>query len=288
MLRAFVAACLLHDIGHFPLSHSAEAGFEAAIGVGHHRLSEWIIRGNGRIDAARSLRPALVAAGLDPERVWALIAGDARAMGVGAHMREELAGLLSVSINIDTLDGIRRAAKSFGLRAVKLPEVIFAEREGTLWIVPEAVTAIDRFWRLKEQVYEEVINRPSNILYEAALSEVVRATVEPSLLERVEAYDDAALAERAFTCLPTVDEFRERDQHYRFVTTPGVDHVLSRTRKRYWIDRRIFPGPHGLALSAWKQRYRHAKHRADLVTDAPGEQLSLPAALMHGASEPDL
>src|SRR3954471_20764724 len=49
--REFIAACLLHDIGHFPLSHSAEAGFEAAIGVGHHRLSEWIVLGNGRIDA---------------------------------------------------------------------------------------------------------------------------------------------------------------------------------------------------------------------------------------------
>jgi HD superfamily phosphohydrolase len=281
-LREFVAACLLHDIGHFPLSHSAEAGFEAAIGVGHHRLSEWIVLGNGRITPARSLRPALLAAGLDPGRVWDLITGEPK----GAS--PILASLLSLSINLDTLDGIRRAARSFGIRAVQLPAVIFAEREGTLWIVPEALAAMDRFWRLKEQVYEEVINRPSNILYEAALTEAVRTTALPSLLDRVEAYDDTTLIGSLSTPLPTVDEFRQRDRLYRFVTTPAMGYVLTRTRKRYWIDRRVAPGRHGLALADWHKRYRHAKHTAFLVTDNPGEQLCLPVTLRDGLPEPDL
>jgi HD superfamily phosphohydrolase len=281
-LRELVAACLLHDIGHFPLSHSAEAGFEAAIGVGHHRLSEWIVLGNGRIAPSRSLRPALVAAGLDPERIWELIAGGPR----GAP--SSWASLLSMSINLDTLDGIRRAAQSFGLRAVKLPAVIFAQREGTLWIVPEALSAMDRFWRLKEQVYEKVINRPSNILYEAALSEAVRTAVAPSLLDSVERYDDAAFADGVSAASPTVDEFRQRDRLYRFVTTPAMGYVLSRTRKRYWIDRRVTPGPHGLALADWRKRYQHTKHTAFLVTDAPGEQLYLPATVREAPPEPDL
>jgi HD superfamily phosphohydrolase len=281
-LREFVTACLLHDIGHFPLSHSAEAGFEAAIGVGHHRLSEWIVRGNGQIPPSRSLRPTLLAAGLDPERIWALIAGDAK----GAS--PPLASLLSLSINLDTLEGVRRAAKSFGLRAVRLPAVIFTEREGTLWIVPEAVTVMDRFWQLKEQVYEKVINRPSNILYEAALTEAVRATALPSLLDRVESYDDTTFAGSLSTSLPTVDEFRQRDRLYRFVPTPAMGYVLARPRKRYWIDRRVSPGAHGLMLSDWRKRYRHAKHTAFLVTDNPGEQLCLPATLRDGLPEPDL
>jgi len=280
--REFVAACLLHDIGHFPLSHSAEAGFLAAIGVGHHRLSEWIVLGNGRIDEARSLRPSLVAAGLSPERVWGLITGKAASSPV------DLARLLSVPINLDTLDGIPRAAASFGLRSVKLPDVIFARHEDTLCIIPEAVAAMDRFWKLKERVYEQVINRPSNILYEAALSEAVRATVEPSLIDRVEAYDDAALEGRVKSHLPSVDEFRRRDHHYRFVTSAGVGYVLSRRRKRYWIDPRVLPGPSGLPLADWPRRYRHENHTAFLVTDTPGEQLCLPTALKGGSLEPDL
>lgn len=282
--RELVAACLLHDIGHFPLSHSAEAGFEAALGVGHHRLSEWIVLGNGRIDAARSLRPALEAAGLKPERVWDLISGR------GAGATGDLARLLSVSINLDTLDGIPRAARSFGLRAVQLPEEIFARRDDKLWIVPDAVSVMDRFWMLKEKVYEQVINRPSNILYEAALSEAVRTTVLPSLLDRVEAYDDAALDDPLSAHLPTVDEFRHRDHHYRFVTSPRASYVLTRKRKRYWIDKRVLPGPSGLSLDDLPRRYRHEKRTAFLVTDAPGEQLSLPTALFEGSGsfEPDL
>lgn len=280
--RELVTACLLHDVGHFPLSHSAEAGFEAAIGVGHHALSEWIIRGNGRIDPARSLRPAILGAGLDPERIWALITNDARIAD------RDLAGLLSVAINLDTLDGIVRAAKSFGLRAVRLPEVIFARREGALAIVPEALAAMDRFWRLKEKVYEEVINRPSNILYEAALSEEVRKAATPALLDEVESYDDEALSAGVSTTPPTDDEFRERDLAYRFVTTPAPGYLLARSRKRYWVDHRVAPGPHGLPLASLGRRYRHAKQEAFLISDAPHEQLSLLAPLFASPREPDL
>jgi HD domain len=280
--RELVTACLLHDVGHFPLSHSAEAGFEVAIGVGHHALSEWIIRGNGRIDVARSLRPAILAGGLDPERIWALITNDARAADL------ELASLLSVAINLDTLDGIVRAAKSFNLRAVKIPKLIFARREGALHIVPEALAAMDRFWLLKEKVYEEVINRPSNILYEAALSEEVSKAATPALLDEVETYDDEALTAGVATAPPTDDEFRERDLAYRFVSAPAPGYVLARTRKRYWVDRRVVPGPHGLALASLGRRYRQAKQEAFLVSDAPREQLSLLSPLFASPREPDL
>ena len=77
-LRLLVAACLLHDIGHYPLSHAAEPGFARALGVAHHGVSEWIVRGNGAIPAAQSLRPALERAGLDPELLWSIIVGEAR------------------------------------------------------------------------------------------------------------------------------------------------------------------------------------------------------------------
>src|SRR4029079_3437936 len=126
------------------------------------------------------------------------------------------------------------------------------------------------------------------ILYEAALSEAVRATVEPSLIDHVEAYDDADLEGRVNSHLPTVDELRRRDHHYRFVTSAGKSYVLKRKRKRYWIDQRVAPGPFGLPLAEWPLRYRHENHTAFLVTDAPGEQLRLPTALAGGSPEPDL
>jgi hypothetical protein len=115
-----VAACLLHDIGHYPLSHAAEPGFARALGVAHHGVSEWIVRGNGAIPAAQSLRPALERAGLDPELLWAVIVGDA------APPHAALSSLLLAPINLDTLDGIRRTARSFGRRGLRLPPALFA------------------------------------------------------------------------------------------------------------------------------------------------------------------
>src|SRR5260370_40320324 len=35
----FLLACLLHDVGHFPFSHSADEGFVTALKVDHHGLA---------------------------------------------------------------------------------------------------------------------------------------------------------------------------------------------------------------------------------------------------------
>ncbi|HLT36551.1 MAG TPA: HD domain-containing protein, partial [Enhygromyxa sp.] len=43
--QLFVAACLLHDIGHYPLSHAAEPAFAKLLGAGHHEVGRWIVLG---------------------------------------------------------------------------------------------------------------------------------------------------------------------------------------------------------------------------------------------------
>jgi len=50
----------------------------------------------------------------------------------------------------------------------------------------------------------------------------------------------------------------------------------------------VAPGPHGLALTLLGRRYRHAKQEAFLISDAPGEQLSLPTPMFAAPREPDL
>lgn len=42
-----LAAALLHDVGHGPLSHSLESAFARAFGIDHHKATEDLILGPG-------------------------------------------------------------------------------------------------------------------------------------------------------------------------------------------------------------------------------------------------
>ena len=54
-------------------------------------------------------------------------------------------------------------------------ETAISLRIPLLCLVAAAVPALDRFWALKDRMYGEIINLPSNIVCEAALSRVVDA-----------------------------------------------------------------------------------------------------------------
>lgn len=273
LARPFVAACLLHDIGHFPLSHAAEPGFERALGVAHHEVSEWIIRGNGAIERERSLRPDLEAVGIDPEATWSLITGETEVPAL-----RPLAALLRAPINLDTLDGILRAARAFQIRGLRLPERLFAGGvgEGTIRIAAEALPLFDRFWALKDRVYGEVIALPSNILCEAGLSAAVEGRFNRSIFAAFERFDDAALAGLVLEQVRQSGLDRGIDGHFRFLPFAEGGALLRRARKRYHVDRSVLPAECGLSLETWPKRYRHERQVMTLVSAEPQAQLLLP------------
>ncbi|MCY0993180.1 HD domain-containing protein [Nannocystis sp. ILAH1] len=274
-LRHFVAACLLHDIGHFPLSHAAEPGFERALGVAHHGVSEWIVLGNGAIPEALSLRPVLQRVDLDPERVWAIIggAGDGRAL--------DLSALLLAPINLDTLDGIVRTARTFGRAGVRLPRAVFVRRGRELLIDPDALPVIDRFWALKDRIYSEVINLPSNIVCEAELSRAVADAFDQRVFARFAEFDDAALRGLADAHARRSGLSEGQDDRFQSTRVPptGGDDVVPRIHKRYFVDLSVAPGPHGLPRPQWSRRYRHSRQLAFVSPRHAAAQLSLPIAV---------
>ncbi|MCB9752621.1 MAG: HD domain-containing protein [Myxococcales bacterium] len=284
--RSFVAACLLHDIGHFPLSHAAEPGFARALGVAHHGVSEWIILGNGPIPASLSLRPLLEAEGLDPELVWSLITGDARL----GPLHRSLSRLLLAPINLDTLDGIVRAARAFGIRGVRVRAPLFSRRGDAVAIRSDALPLLDRFWALKDRVYCDVINLPSNIVCEARLSAAVARRYDRAIFGGFERFDDRVLA-------PVLDEhLREsgllegRDGPFQFrreddARANAALH-LRRARKRYYVDRSVLPRADGLPLEQWSRRYRHERQVMYLVPRRATRQLALPG--LARADEPPI
>jgi hypothetical protein len=285
--RVFVAACLLHDIGHYPLSHAAEPAFTKLFGAGHHEVGRWIVLGDGPIARTLSLRPLLELHDIDPDAVWALI--DPSHGSTLAPELAPLAELLRAPINLDTLEGIQRVARDFRLRAAKLPEAIFIAGAEGLAIRASAIAALDRFWQLKDQVYDRVINLPSNILAEARLCELVIDRLDAGVLDGFEHFDDAALrrrlGEQAF--LGVALDGRD-DDDYELWTRPdyGVQvgapppaRVVARVRKRYHVDWSVQPRAGSLALGEWHDRYRHERVRSWLVSRRE-DQLDLPLDLL--------
>lgn len=274
-LRRLVTAAFLHDAGHWPFSHSAEAAFRDASGADHHDVTRWIVLGDGAIPRADSLAPALEAAGLDPAGIWSIIDGSDPS---------PLAALLRGPINLDTLEGIPRAARAFGLRGVRLPARLFEMRDGRIWIRSDAVPALDRFWRLKNRVYRDVINRPALAAHELRFGSVVSASLGPSLVAgamgcafvaALPAFDDDALLERLGRRREDVDP-RASDLASRFEASADPSTAPVRVLRSYDVDASVRPGPGGLAEDAWSRRWRQARQRWFLVTDDPALQMLLP------------
>jgi hypothetical protein len=279
-LRLLVTACLLHDIGHYPLSHAAEPGFQRALGVAHHGVSEWIVRGCGEIPVDQSLRPLLEAAGLDPELVWAVIVGEA------PPPHGVLSALLLAPINLDTLDGIRRTARAFRRHGLALPPTMFRRDGDELLIDPAAVPVFDQFWRLKDRMYAEVINLPSNIVCEAALSRAVAAAYDRGVFARFAAFDDAALGPLAAATARSAGLLTGDDERFQFLRAPVSDADLPRARKRYHIDPRVEPGAAGLRRADWSRRWRHGRQLLFVSEHAAPTQLLLPGLQDDAAMEP--
>ncbi|MEN2987237.1 HD domain-containing protein [Tistrella sp. BH-R2-4] len=139
-----IAAALLHDVGHGPLSHTLEPVFADRFGIDHHAATASIIR--GEVPLGLDIRAALDRHGIDPDEVVGLIAR--RSSRPHAH-------LFSGPINIDTIDGICRANTYLHRAPVDAHPLISVlalarvDRAG--------VRRLDGFWRLKEQIYETFI-----------------------------------------------------------------------------------------------------------------------------------
>lgn len=264
-VRLLVTAALLHDVGHFPLSHTAEPAFRSRWGVDHHDLSRWIVLGGGSIPREESLAPALEQAGLDPGAIWALIASES------GH---PLAPLLSASLNLDTLDGIPRAARAFGKRPPALPARCFALRDGRLVARREALPALDKFWALKNRVYRDVINAPAHAALELRISALVgRLSDDEPLRDLVSFDDEALLALLGQDRNSLAPDEAERDS--RFVAAdPGGAPV--RILRQYSVDATFKGDRAGLPVEQWRERWKTSKFRWFLATRSESVQLLLP------------
>lgn len=146
--RHLVAAALLHDIGHAPLSHSVEPYFKRRLGVGHHDLGEYFMEHDKVLSGVLNRH-------FDLSLIKALIAGKAGQDWGG--------DLFSSPINVDTIDGILRSMARFGeapsLDPLTVAHAAFLEPDRA-----ENRTILDQFWSAKGQVYTHYITSTMGVL----------------------------------------------------------------------------------------------------------------------------
>jgi len=145
-----VCAALLHDIGHGPLSHSMEPSFKKKFNLTHHKAGMNIILGKSPL--GDEIYQILNRHNLNIDGLINLLDGKSK---------KEFAFALDNPINIDTIDGILRTytytstSRNKNKNLTLLPN-IYEILEATTDINQSDI--LDKFWKLKNDVYEKIIN----------------------------------------------------------------------------------------------------------------------------------
>lgn len=162
--RLVVAAALLHDVGHGPLSHTLEPVFEAEFGINHHQMGHRIIRGETRL--GDGIGRALRAYSVDAEEVIALIDG---------KHDGPLNFLFSSQINLDTVEGITRCRAFFGRRTAFGSARALTARLCRSNELP--TSSLDDFWNLKHLIYNLFITANVGLVLDSVAQAYMRDNI---------------------------------------------------------------------------------------------------------------
>lgn len=153
--RLVLAAALLHDVGHAPLSHSLEPVFAEVFGLDHHGVTKDIV--SGRAHLGREVYETLRRNQISVERVITIIAGDEQGFD----------GFFAGPINFDTIEGILRS-QTFARPSASIPSPESVTEAAIKRADEKDRDMVDEFWAYKDKVYRHVINSRSGTLADFA------------------------------------------------------------------------------------------------------------------------
>ncbi|MEJ6474867.1 HD domain-containing protein [Pseudoalteromonas piscicida] len=141
--KLLVSSALVHDIGHAPLSHSMESSFYKEFQLNHHIASENIIDGKNNNKLSIILKK-----NLDISQLKDLI---------NQNSFEEFSDVFSSPINVDTIDGIHRSLRYLGVSSNTFFNVYDVADAAFLKEQLSRTKQLDKFWKCKQYVYDNII-----------------------------------------------------------------------------------------------------------------------------------
>lgn len=212
-----VAAALLHDIGHAPLSHSVEPVFRESFAIDHHDATKDIIFGH--VEIGRSVYKALRKCSIDIDRLASLVSGD----------YADFHAFFSGPINFDTIEGILRTRTFGNAPGTFAPDVVVDAAINRSSSTHQEI--VDQFWLYKDQVYRHVINSSLGVLADQVCQAFARQH-----LKDLDASDYFTDEEALFRKLPglrqllTSPDFASEAAEY-------LPETIHYTERRFLVDR---------------------------------------------------
>ncbi len=212
-----IAAALLHDVGHAPLSHSLEPVFLEAFGMEHHQATNDVVLGH--VEIGRDVFKCLRRHKIDIDRLLGLISSE-------DHAFHDFFG---GPINIDTIEGILRT-KTFAQSAPNsaMPELIVEAATNRTSSVHQSI--VDQFWIYKDQVYRYVINSSAGILADQVCQAFMRRSIRS-----VEAGDYFTTEESLFRKLRGLRQLLTSPT-FSLEASQHLPKSISYKRRRFFID----------------------------------------------------
>ena len=239
-----IAASLLHDVGHGPLSHTLEPVFEESFMVNHHRETKNILKGDSLFGS--EVLEIIHSHKLDIEEVIALIDGEHN--GPYGY-------LFSGKINLDTLEGITRCRAIVGPRPAFGTALSMVERWAQSGTSNLPKSDFDEFWKLKHHVYSLLINSPMGLTMDTVAQAWVRANI--SEIKPQDFYMNERQLRQKHPELFQLIAIAAHDQKKLRSALPAkwLNASVQTRRRTYYVDDSIDL----VSVSDMAQRYKHKK-----------------------------